>query len=89
MATIVAEFERTRDLIAELFDGHMAERRPRMAKTLEIREAPLHVLHRQQIHLLREWRALVAAGDESKAEALFPRLLLSINAISSGLRTTG
>ncbi|MEP4076644.1 phosphoenolpyruvate carboxylase [Haloferula sp.] len=89
MDVIIAEFERTRDLLAELFDGHMAERRPRMAKTLEIREAPLRVLHRQQIHLLREWRSLVTAGEDSKAEALFPKLLLSINAISSGLRTTG
>ena len=89
MDTIVAEFERTRDLTAELFDGQMSERRPRMAKTLEIREAPLRVLHRQQIHLLREWRALIAAGKDSKADALFPKLLLSINAISSGLRTTG
>ncbi len=89
METIIAEFERTRDLLAEIFDGHMAERRPRMAKTLEIREAPLRVLHRQQIQLLKEWRALVAAGNESEAEALFPKLLLSINAISSGLRTTG
>ncbi|MFC7339230.1 phosphoenolpyruvate carboxylase [Haloferula chungangensis] len=89
MEIIIAEFERTRDLLAEIFDGHMAERRPRMAKTLEIREAPLRVLHRQQVHLLKEWRALVAAGKDSEAEALFPRLLLSINAISSGLRTTG
>ena len=89
MKTIVDEFERTRDLLAELFDGHMADRRPRMAKTLEIREAPLRVLHRQQIHLLKEWRALVSAEKEVEAETLFPKLLLSINAISSGLRTTG
>ncbi|MEM1083178.1 MAG: phosphoenolpyruvate carboxylase [Verrucomicrobiota bacterium] len=89
MKIIVEEFEGTRDLLAEILRGSMAERRPRMAKTLGIREAPLHVLHRQQIHLLREWRELVAAGETDKAETLFPRLLLSINAIASGLRTTG
>ena len=67
----------------------MKERRPRMAKTLEIREAPLRVLHQQQIALLREWRGHVASGSEAEAEALLPKLLLSINAIASGLRTTG
>ncbi len=89
MSRIVTEFHLTRDLLAELLDGDMPKRRPRMAKTLGIREAPLRVLHRQQIHLLRDWRHLVAAGRTVDADAMFPKLLLSINAISSGLRTTG
>ncbi|WP_193213500.1 phosphoenolpyruvate carboxylase [Luteolibacter marinus] len=89
MKMIVDEFERTRDLLAELFNGSMEARRPRMAKTLGIREAPLRVLHRQQIALLREWRQHVADENETAAEAIFPKLLLSINAIASGLRTTG
>lgn len=89
MGRIVAEFELTQDLLAYLFDGDMKERRPRMAKTLEIREAPLRVLHQQQISLLREWRGHVAKGNDAAAEALLPKLLLSINAIASGLRTTG
>ena len=83
------EFERTRSLLAELFDGEMKDRRPRMAKTLDIREAPLRVLHQQQIALLREWRGHLAAGQATEADALLPKLLLSINAIASGLRTTG
>ncbi len=86
---IVREFERTRIHLAELLDGEMAARRPRMAKTLEIREAPLQVLHHQQISLLREWRGHLAADRQEEADALLPRLLLSINAIASGLRTTG
>jgi phosphoenolpyruvate carboxylase len=60
-----------------------------MAKTLEIREAPLRVLHQQQIALLREWRDHVAHERMEEADALLPKLLLSINAIASGLRTTG
>ncbi len=86
---ISMEFERTRTLLAELFDGEMRERRPRMAKTLEIREAPLRVLHQQQITLLRDWRNHLAADETAEADALLPKLLLSINAIASGLRTTG
>jgi phosphoenolpyruvate carboxylase len=89
LVRIVAEFGRTRSLLAELFEGEMHVRRPRMAKTLYIREAPLRVLHQQQIGLLHEWRGHLAAGRASAADALLPKLLLSINAIASGLRTTG
>jgi len=89
LAVIDAEFERTRVLLAEIFDGDMAERRPRMAKTLAIREAPLRVLHHHQITLLKKWRKHLVAGRQHEADALLPDLLLSINAIASGLRTTG
>jgi len=83
------EFEKTREMLAELFQGQMADRRPRMAKTLDIREAPLRVLHQQQIDLLRQWRNHLANDRRTAADALLPKLLLSINAIASGLRTTG
>ena len=43
----------------------------------------------QQIFLLREWRSRLAAGDVTGADAMIPDLLISVNAISSGLRTTG
>ncbi len=86
---ITAEFNRTQNMLTELFDGKMMQRRPRMAKTLEIREAPLSVLHQQQINLLREWRGLLAEEKNHQADALLPDLLLTINAIASGLRTTG
>lgn len=87
--TITAEFDLTQNLLAELFYGSMADRRPRMAKTLGIREAPLKVLHHQQIALLREWRSLIEKDKQTAADDLLPKLLLSINAIASGLRTTG
>jgi len=86
---ITKEFELTRNLLTELFDGTMEERRPRMSKTLGIREAPLRVLHHQQISLLKEWRGHIEEQRQTAADALLPKLLLSINAIASGLRTTG
>jgi phosphoenolpyruvate carboxylase len=89
LGKICDEFERTRLLLAELFNGEMRQRRPRMSKTLDIREAPLKVLHQQQIALLRVWRGHIAAERSAEADALLPKLLLSINAIASGLRTTG
>jgi phosphoenolpyruvate carboxylase len=60
-----------------------------LAFTLALREQPLHVLHRQQIELLKVWRAKVAEGDAVGAEGMIPDLLVSINALASGLRTTG
>ena len=86
---ILNEFDRTAGAVRGLFQGPFASRRPRMARTLDIREEPLRVLHMQQISLLREWRSRIASGDQSGAEMMIPDLLISVNAISSGLRTTG
>ncbi|HSJ03767.1 MAG TPA: phosphoenolpyruvate carboxylase, partial [Verrucomicrobium sp.] len=90
MDQIIAEFHRTKEhLAAILHGGGFRSRRPRMARTLQVREEPLKVLHHQQIAILKQWRGLVAAGDHSTAEGMIPDLLISINAIASGLRTTG
>ena len=89
LGAVLGEFEETRARIEELFQGTFADRRPRLAYTLGIREEPLRVLHLQQIGLLKEWRALVAQGNPDAADAMIPDLLISINAIASGLRTTG
>lgn len=89
MGIILAEFDLTKALLSDIFNSGFEQRRPRMSKTLAIREEPLKVLHHQQVELIKQWRALKADGKEEVAEALFPKILLSINAISSGLRTTG
>jgi phosphoenolpyruvate carboxylase len=89
LGCILAEYARTRDLLEDIFQGTFADRRPRLAYTLDIREEPLQVLHHQQVNLLREWRARLAAGETESAEAMLPDLLISVNALASGLRTTG
>ncbi len=89
LGIIIGEFHRTRDVLDTLFDGKFANRRPRMAFTLQIREQPLTVLHDQQLQLLKTWREKVAAGKADEAEAIIPDILVSINAVASGLRTTG
>ena len=88
LGTILSEFRRTKNLMAELFGGSLEKRRPRMLKTLGLRAKALHVLHEQQIATLSQWRAAREA-DSQEAERLLPSVLLSINAIASGLRTTG
>jgi len=84
MRMILQEHRLTRDCLAALFAGPITERRPRFWKTLLERDAPLAALHQKQIHLLRDFRQQSKPRPE-----IVESLLLVINAIASGLRTTG
>jgi phosphoenolpyruvate carboxylase len=86
---ILTEWELTHRMIDNLRGQPMGDRRPRMLKTLKLRAEALRILHHQQIALLTEWRRRRNGGELSGADAMLPELLLSINAIASGLRTTG
>jgi phosphoenolpyruvate carboxylase len=87
---IEKEYRRTHRMMDQLFGGGTLEkRRPRMVATLKLREEALSTLHQQQIVLLREWRKLKDKEDQRDAQDLLPDVLLSINAIAGGLRTTG
>lgn len=88
LSIILAEFDATRETISRVFGGDMETRRPRMTKTLALRGAALRALHLLQIDLLRRWREACVTGSPDK-DRLLPRVLLGINAIASGLRTTG
>lgn len=83
------EWSRTHAMLELIRGKDVGRSRPRMFKTLELRSQALGVLHQQQVQLLHSWRGLLKAGDAASADALLPELLLSINAIASGLRTTG
>jgi len=86
---VVEELERTRKMLDLLHGAPVEDRRPRMWRTIRLRDAGLRALHTFQVDVLRQWRAHRAEGDDAAAEALLPRVLLSVNAIASGLRTTG
>lgn len=89
-AAIRAEHDLADAMLAGLFDRPRDERRPRMLKTIRQRDAGLRILHRRQIDLLREWRAEREVKEHSpRAEELLSNVLMSINAVASGLRTTG
>lgn len=62
--------------------------RPMLTRSIELRSAALRPLHLEQIRLLRDWRASQDQGVDA-APALLPRLLQVVNAIASGLGTTG
>jgi len=86
---IHAEWQRTDREIDALFGAARAVRRPRMLKTVGLRASGLKHLHAHQIDLLRQWRRLEDQGKKRDADNLLPSLLLTVNAIASGLRTTG
>lgn len=88
---ISEEFNRTRDILNELFNHIPVEkRRPKMIQTIAMRERSLEILHAHQISLLKKWRDSVKNGaEDSEKESLLQPLLLTVNAIASGLRTTG
>ncbi|MES2570146.1 MAG: phosphoenolpyruvate carboxylase [Verrucomicrobiota bacterium] len=83
------ERELTRRMLEKIRGVPMSERRPRMLKTLALRSDALRILHLQEIHLLKQWRHLRAVGRDAEADRLLPSIQLTINAIASGLRTTG
>ncbi len=83
------EFLLTQQMIEKVLGSESTGRRPRFYKTLAVRAHALQMLHEQQIVLLKNWRKLRASGDTAESDALLPEVMLSINAIAAGLRTTG
>jgi len=91
LAAILEEYARTRSAVEEIFGGPLSVRRPRVAATLARREARLRLLHDQQVALLRRWRATGSADStaDGAADPLLIDLLVTVNAIASGLGATG
>jgi phosphoenolpyruvate carboxylase len=89
MGLIESELELTREMVEKIYGGPLAERRPNIQRMMNLRNAGLRVLHQQQIDLLRMWRSYHRMQQPQAAEQLIPQLLLTVNAIASGLGTTG
>ncbi len=83
------EYERTREGLEAIYQGPLADMRPRVHRVLSLRAPALVPIHDRQIQLLRDWRALRAEGREQAAERALPSLLQTVNAIAAGLGATG
>lgn len=81
------EHDLSRTCLEDLFGASLEEHRPGIARDQELKREPLRILHRQQVELLRDWRAL--PDDDALRERGLLRLLVTVNAIASGLGTTG
>lgn len=85
LQAIFTEFGRSMNVVQRLLGDRSMGRRPRLVKAVDMRRNALLYLHREQITLLRKWRA----AEKDQADALLPQLLTSVNAIAGGLKTTG
>jgi phosphoenolpyruvate carboxylase len=84
---VEAEYRRTVEIVLRLSGGTaLAERFPRFRRRLARRMATINQVSRQQVELLRRFRA--AAGEQERQQYL-SALLLTINCISSGFGATG
>ncbi len=88
LSAIFQEYDATKRVLARMYPQHRPSRRPRLTKAVDIRRNALSWLHREQIAMLREWREALGK-DSAKADELLPSLLGTVNAIASGLKTTG
>jgi phosphoenolpyruvate carboxylase len=86
---IMEEFDLAQSMLKEVLGSDSTTRRPRFTMTHQIRADALLALHTQQVTLLRDWRVAAAADDNKLTDRLLVDLLVCINAIASGLRTTG
>jgi phosphoenolpyruvate carboxylase len=89
LETILAERERTIRTLEVAYGGPLPERRPNIHNMAKLRRHGLRRLHHQQIRLLRQWRQLGDGPVDAQRQTLETQLLLTINAIASGLGGTG
>ncbi len=88
-ATILAEYERTRDVVlaitghANLMDGE-----PTTQRSIHLRNAYIDPLNFIQVEMLRRLRAL-PDPESSEAADLREVVIVTINGIAAGLRNTG
>jgi phosphoenolpyruvate carboxylase len=86
---ILDEHARTGSMLAAIYGAPLREVREGVQQGIDRRNAALEPLHEAQIALLRDWRGALDAEDQQAADALLPRVLLTVNAIASGLGNTG
>lgn len=89
MGLIESELALTSRMVEAIYDGPLAQRRPNVQRMMNLRASGLRVLHQQQIGLLKMWRSYHRMQATNEADKLIPQLLLTVNAIASGLGTTG
>jgi phosphoenolpyruvate carboxylase len=87
MPMVLQELSTARRLIETLYGTTIEQRRPRIAKMLSLRQPKLAALHQHQVDQIRTWRRRKADGQDS--DELLLDLLLTVSAISGGIKATG
>jgi len=88
MNLLMADYETSLQKIEKLMGGSVEERRISRLENIKLRKEALEILHRIQIRSLREWRKLKESKPE-ESDSLLWKLLLLVNALAGGLKSTG
>jgi phosphoenolpyruvate carboxylase len=89
LGMLLNELELTRNMMLELLESPISERRVNHHLSTQLRAEALLPLHQEQVSLLKTWRQLSREGETKKAGQLLNDLLRSVNAIASAMGTTG
>lgn len=88
MGLIVTDFQNCLKQIEKLMSAPANERRISRVENMKLRREALMLLHDMQIRSIKEWRTLKAINAQ-QADQLLLKLLLLVNVLASGLKTTG
>ncbi len=88
MDMILTDYQTCLDEIEKIMGATVEVRRISRLEDNKLRNNALKVLHEIQIDHLRKWRGIRETGPEKSDEYLLPLLLL-VNALSGGLKSTG
>lgn len=88
MDLILTDYLTGREKIEELTEGPLEERRISKLENIKLRKNALKVLHEIQLDYLTKWRNL-SETDPKQSNQYLLQLLLLVNALSGGLKSTG
>jgi phosphoenolpyruvate carboxylase len=88
MQFIQSDYQKGLAEIEHLMKSPTEDRRQAQLENIKLRGKGLALLHDIQIEDVKTWRALKEAGNKD-ADAVLGKLLLQVNAIAGGLKSTG
>lgn len=88
MSKIKTDYENSLQLIEELFNETVTDRRQNQIDNLKWRTDKLNVLHQLHVKYIKIWRE-IPEDNKIEKEKILTKLLGIINSLSSGLKNTG
>jgi phosphoenolpyruvate carboxylase len=88
MDMIILDFENGLSAIEKIFGQKASQRRVTRIEDIKLRNNGMKVLHKMQIENIQKWRSASGVQNEKNDQHLL-ELLLLVNAISGGLKSTG
>jgi phosphoenolpyruvate carboxylase len=88
MAMIIWDYETCKEKIESIMGEPVETRRLSRLDSIKLRQEPLQMLHDIQLHYLEQWRNLSEVNAE-QGNIYLLKLLVLVNALSGGLKSTG